>query len=491
MSAALRHAKDPDIVGRFRIRRRLGAGAMGVVLVGRDETLDRDVAVKLVRPGRRSAASAEKARARLLREAQAMAKVAHPNVVAVYEAGTHGDDVYIAMELVDGVGLDAWLRAEPRAVRDVLERFVDAGRGLAAAHAMGIVHRDFKPANVLVGNDGRTRVGDFGLARAAGDAETSGDVEAPGAESGSSPNLLSAELTGQGALVGTPAYMSLEHFKGKATAESDQWSFAVALYRAIYGVPPYEGDGIVALYEAIMKGPAPAPPPKPDVPPRVAAAILRALSIEAADRWPSMEALVAEIEAELRVDPDRDPARSRRQRRAIAIAISLFGVVSGGVAAYRTSLGRTMGFEYVLVQSALAFGAMSAATIVFRRTVLRDAHGRRLVALFFIVIGAQLLHRALAFVAGDTSLATVLRGDAVFVAAITLFAGIVLERWIAFGAVMMAAFVVVSFVLPSFVVAAFGAAIIGFLALGVWFWREPQPPLLRRSGLDRSSSRSR
>ena len=170
--------EDPTQVGRFVIQRRLGAGAMGVVLVGRDDTLDREVAVKLVKPGVKPGKKAEGAKLRLLREAQAMAKLAHPNVVAIYEAGLHEDGVYIAMELVYGQALDGWLKQKPRTVLEILERFLQAGRGLAAAHAKGIIHRDFKPANVLVGEDGRTRVGDFGLARAAAGSSESSDDDA-------------------------------------------------------------------------------------------------------------------------------------------------------------------------------------------------------------------------------------------------------------------------------------------------------------------------
>ncbi len=157
-------------VGRYVVLDRIGAGGMGVVYAAYDPELDRRVALKLLRPDR---FGGDAGRLRLLREAQALARLTHPNVVAVYDVGTFGDRVFVAMELVEGETLRQWLRAEPRSPRpwrEVLERFLPAGRGLAAAHAAGLVHRDFKPENVLLGRDGRARVVDFGLAKALADA---------------------------------------------------------------------------------------------------------------------------------------------------------------------------------------------------------------------------------------------------------------------------------------------------------------------------------
>jgi serine/threonine protein kinase/tetratricopeptide (TPR) repeat protein len=160
-------------IGRYVVDRELGAGGMGVVYAAHDPELERVVAIKLLRGG-----GDPRLGDRLRREAQAMAQLAHPNVVAVYDAGAFDDRVFIAMEYVGGETLARWLTA-PRRAREILEVFGAAGAGLAAAHAVGIVHRDFKPENVLIGKDGRVRVGDFGLARAAGERSAAGEPGEP------------------------------------------------------------------------------------------------------------------------------------------------------------------------------------------------------------------------------------------------------------------------------------------------------------------------
>src|SRR5579862_4327593 len=217
-------------IGRYVILERLGQGGMGVVYRAYDPELDRRIALKLVRADSRHHLAL---RQRLVREAQAMARVSHANVLTVYDAGTVGDEVFIAMELVDGVTLGRWLRAERRAWRDVIDRFVGAGRGLAAAHAAGLVHRDFKPDNVLVAASGAVRVTDFGLARAARESDP---------DAAPSPSASPSRLTQTGAVLGTPAYMAPEQVRGEAVdARADQFSFCVALYEALWGETPFSG----------------------------------------------------------------------------------------------------------------------------------------------------------------------------------------------------------------------------------------------------------
>ncbi len=236
-------------VGRYVILDRIGAGGMGVVYAAYDPELDRRVALKLLRTDRFAAPG----HLRLLREAKALARLTHPNVVAVHDAGTFGDQVFVAMELVEGETLRQWLEAGARSWREVLDRLLAAGRGLAAAHAAGLVHRDFKPENVLLGRDGRVRVVDFGLAKALADA-----AEEPAAPD--SGGELASPLTEWGAVLGTPAYMAPEQIRGiAADARSDQFSFCVALYEALYGERPFgKGPRETPSRGARLRGP-PAP----------------------------------------------------------------------------------------------------------------------------------------------------------------------------------------------------------------------------------------
>ena len=219
-----RHELSPGLrVGRYEIERELGRGGMGVVYQARDVTLDRRVALKLLHSW------SSPAQARLLREAQVMAKLAHPNVVPVFELGEWRSDLYLVMELVTGVTLEAWLKREKHRRSDIIDHFLQAGRGLAAAHAAGVVHRDFKPANVLVGLDDRVRVTDFGLSRPGRTLEL--------------PATSSAVVTRDGAIVGTLAYMAPEQLDGKVADErSDQFSFCVALAEALCGQRPFKGE---------------------------------------------------------------------------------------------------------------------------------------------------------------------------------------------------------------------------------------------------------
>ena len=285
-------------VGRFTLLERLGTGGMGTVWAAYDPQLDRKIALKFVR--------AELTRpdtlARLSREAQALARVNHPNVVAVHDIGVDRDRMYIAQEFVRGSQLGAWLAAQPREVNEILGVFVQAARGLAAAHAAGIVHRDFKPRNVLVGDDGRVRVADFGVARLAEAGE-----EPTGSKSVASSD---PRLTTTGTVVGTPVYMSPEQHSGQSSdARSDQFSFCFSLAEALYGQRPTP--------ELPVRLPA-----NPKVPAKLRAALERGLSQDRDQRFPNMEALLEVLE--------RDPTRMRRRRRLAVVGggllIGAFGI---------------------------------------------------------------------------------------------------------------------------------------------------------------------
>jgi serine/threonine protein kinase len=227
-------------LGRYLILDFLGVGGMGVVYSAYDPGLDRKVAIKLLRPTTNAHGGTTAGRSRLLREAQALARLSHPNVIAVHDVGTFEDQVFVAMEYAEGQTLSAWLREEPRSVREIVAAFLEAGRGLAAAHAAGLVHRDFKPANVLFGN-GRARVLDFGLACTDVSRESGERVVAledlppalplPPPLTGDSTqdpslNALGTPLTMTGTLMGTPAYMAPEQMAGRPVdARTDQFSF--------------------------------------------------------------------------------------------------------------------------------------------------------------------------------------------------------------------------------------------------------------------------
>jgi tRNA A-37 threonylcarbamoyl transferase component Bud32/tetratricopeptide (TPR) repeat protein len=268
-------------VGRFTLARVLGEGAMGEVWAARDPELDREVAIKLLR------VTPE----RLRREAQAMARVKHGNVVAIYDLGVDGDHAFCAMELVDGITLRAWLQMA-RPWRAVVAVAIAAGRGLAAAHAAGLIHRDVKPENVLIASDGRTLVTDFGLAKLAGPDEEAVDISRAVTEGAD----VSTRLTVTGALVGTPAYMSPEQLASEpADARSDQFSYCVMIYEALFRARPFEARNIGELRDAIRTGIKPRADLR-GVPRRLAHAIERGLAHDPAARWPSMDALLAELE---------------------------------------------------------------------------------------------------------------------------------------------------------------------------------------------------
>jgi eukaryotic-like serine/threonine-protein kinase len=278
-------------LGHYVLLEKLGHGGMGEVFTAFDPRLDRRVALKLLRTG---SLSAEEGKARLLREAQAMARLQHPNVIAVHDVGTFGDRVFIAMEFVEGETLGEWLRAEHQ-WRQVVDTFVHAGRGLAAAHAAGLVHRDFKPDNVLIGRDGRPRVVDFGLARQststpAPDMRVVSDAVIP-------DSALGVPLTRDGAVMGTPGYMAPEQLGGLPTdARSDQFSFSVALYEALYGKRPFGGATLRAHASEIAQGHLLPPPAGTAVPSEIYEALARGLSSDPAKRWPDMAALLRALE---------------------------------------------------------------------------------------------------------------------------------------------------------------------------------------------------
>ena len=311
-------------IGRYTVLDTLGEGGMGTVLRGFDPELDRQVALKVLQ----SQISHREA-ARLRREAQAMAKLSHPNVVQVYEVGESSGRIFVAMELVAGQTLREWMK-EGHGWRECVALFTSLGEGLAAAHECGLVHRDFKPGNALIDSKGRPRVLDFGLARQAEgydefeDDPSLSSVRAALVTTGEAI-LADTPLTKTGAVVGTPAYMSPEQYHGDTVdARSDQFSFCVTMYEALYGDRPFAGSELDTIMEAVRLRELTPVPKGRRVPRALRKILLRGMALEPADRWGSIDELLAAL---------RDMVASRRRAGVVSgVGLGLL-LAGGGVAA--------------------------------------------------------------------------------------------------------------------------------------------------------------
>jgi formylglycine-generating enzyme required for sulfatase activity len=314
-------------VGRYVVLERLGAGAMGVVYAAFDPDLDRRVALKLLRPSQDDRGSGRR-EARMVREAKAIAKLSHPNVVSIFDVGVHEGRVFLAMEHLAGGTLADWLGAEKRPSAEVLRMFVEIGHGLAAAHDEGLVHRDFKPDNVLLDKQGKPKIVDFGLVRLTKELEESVSSDAlPSRASMAAPvaPALPDDLTRTGALTGTPAYMAPEQFLGQdVSAASDQFAYCVALYRAVYGEPPFSGTTVIGLAANVTTGALNAPPPGTKVPPWVRRALEQGLALKPADRFATMSALVRQL--------DRKPITLKRVATIGGPALVVIAILAVGTA---------------------------------------------------------------------------------------------------------------------------------------------------------------
>ncbi len=333
---ALRQALASDSaqglrLGRYLLLERLGQGAMGFVYTAYDPELARTVALKVIRPELDGGKNRGAARARLIREAQAAARIEHPNLVAIYEVGQADDEAYIAMEYVKGQTVRTWMTAgtRPRPWRATLGVFLQAGAALAAAHRGRVLHRDFKPDNILLDDEGRARVVDFGLAvgvhdeLGTGDSRHDGEVEAEPGPARSLTTLagshLDLRMTMTGSVLGTPAYMAPEqHKSAKVDARADQYAFAASLYEALHGVRPFTARHMTGLLAAkradkIEEG------ERAGVPRWLRAVVVRALASDPAARWPDMPAMLAALQA--------NPTRRR-----VAVGLAAFlsvGLIAG------------------------------------------------------------------------------------------------------------------------------------------------------------------
>jgi len=303
-------------VGRYLVLEPLGLGGMSVVYLAYDPELDRRVALKLLRSDRIAATAL---RSRLQQEAKALARLSHPNVTAVYDVGSYEDQLFCAIEFIDGMTIRQWLAERRRSWTEIVDVFLEAGRGLAAAHAMGLVHRDFKPENVLYGRDGRVRVTDFGLARLVSSPEEALPVlptEGAPAET---------RMTRAGTVAGTPGYLAPEQYEGKdADARSDQFCFCVALYEALYGTHPFGDVASTELADRVIAGRIEAIPHNQRVPARIRRLLVRGLSPAPNDRYASLDALLVQLAR----------ARTSSRRRIVALAAGI-AIVTTAALLYR------------------------------------------------------------------------------------------------------------------------------------------------------------
>jgi tetratricopeptide (TPR) repeat protein len=356
-------ANAADDGPRYRIDGELGRGGMAVVHAAFDHRLGRRVALKVVRPDRVDTVS----RTRLLAEARALARLRHPNIVTIHDVGILDGQIYLAMELIEGGSLARWLGGAPRPWPEIVERFVGAGRGLAAAHAAGMIHRDFKPDNVLLELDGTPRVADFGLA-----------VSMPSDEPSDAPLSSSSESSPpRGTIAGTLGFIAPEQLAGApATAASDQFAYCVSLYQALYRRRPFAGSEPDTLRRAIERGVEPARPGDPG-PTWLRALIVRGLAPRPADRHPSMAALVAELAR---------PRGWRRWRGPVVLATTAAVTITAvALATMRDGPGDpTARCDGGLVELDTAWGPAARATVreVFARiaTPMAEVAGARVVA---------------------------------------------------------------------------------------------------------------
>ena len=358
--AALEVAETLPRVGRYVLLRKLGEGGMGVVYAAYDQELDRKVALKIIHPERQQD---PELRARVIREAQALARVSAPNVIHVYQVGEVEGQLFIAMEFVNGTTLSKWQSDPAHKWQDILRMYIAAGQGLQSAHEAGLVHRDFKPDNVLIGSDGRPRVADFGLARIA--AKSGGgfmqsakfaSIPVPGKASS-----LRTPLTQLGSVMGTPLYMSPEQHMGEpADSRSDQFSFCVALYEALYKQHPFAGDTVETLAFNVVSGKVLPRPNGSHIPLAVHEALLRGLSPSADQRFPSMHELLSV----LTFDPTFDPAIGPRTRRRVILSMTAFVFLAAvglnvlqllGMGALRASLLNSVAFFAVFLVLSIRF----------------------------------------------------------------------------------------------------------------------------------------
>lgn len=371
--------------GRFVILRQLGTGGMGTVFAAYDEQLDRKVALKLVHSWNNEDAVQHQ---RTLREAKALARVAHPRVISIYEVGEADGRLYLTMEFVDGITLRSWQAEGPRHWREIVCMYVHAGDGLRAAHAVGVVHRDFKPDNVLIGSDGLPRVADFGLASLVkhGAEEQATDKRAPNRHAGEKERLF----TLHGVVSGTPGYMSPEQHRGLVVApSSDQFSFCAALYEALYGTLPFSENTLPSQVPSEEDVPL-SPPASTEVPEEIFKLLQRGLAASPSGRFPSMDALLTA----LRSESEHSPAGAWLSRYRLILALSA-PVPALAMGTWTLVRGSSQLRQHGILTALLFLCTLCGVGYLQRRVLTSNAFHRRMWILLLIHFSEILLERIL------------------------------------------------------------------------------------------------
>jgi len=497
-------------IGRFAVLRQLGEGGMGVVYSAYDEELDRRVALKLLRPGRDNS---PRNQARMQREARAMAKLSHPNVVQVYEVGRFEEQVFVAMEFVQGRTLGVWLRAQERTWQEILGVMVQAGRGLQAAHEAGVIHADFKPDNVLIDAKDQVRVVDFGLSRRADPASASlraaasnltaaGSSTAAGSRSGSAASGEAAasmpaaslslrpvprphsDLDDSGRLrpgeeprsnariAGTPAYMAPEqHRHQPADQRSDQFSFCVTLFTALYGKHPFAGGSLLELIINLTDGKFHPPPADTQVPANVHAVIVRGLALESDARWPALAEMLDALEkaSGRDKDPEFDLSVAKQQRVVLAgiVAASILGMSIWVILGSAKDLMPSP--EVNAMAGAIINAVLFTIIFVFRGPLLKNTINRRVTAWLVVSSIAMLVHRVITMALG-VPVATTMALDLLLLGSIAALAATTVERWIGWTATLLLTSAMLAALLPGVSSVILAVAVVGVFCLAVLFW---------------------
>ncbi len=462
----------PDRLGRFRILDQLGAGGMGVVYAAYDPQLDRRVALKVLKPQQYES---EKARERLLREAQALGQLSHPNVLPIHDVGIIDDCVFLVMEYVDGVDLKSWLAAETRSWRDILDVYIEAGYGLAAAHAVGLAHRDFKPENVIVGADGRVRVIDFGLARDAREPSAGEDGPPRAAASAALADAAAlrsgSALTTVGMVMGTPAFMSPQQMAGeKVGPESDQFSFCVAVFHSLYQHLPYAGATIADSFQRARAEDLYKPEERCSVPRWIYALLAQGLRYRPEDRFPSMMALLERLGSYR----SRDLSALGRSFGWVLLCLTLIAhtlqlLVQPGESDGE-SARMTIGANGVLLAS---MAPVSLSLVPLRRLVWMNPVSRQMCTEIGL-LGLSLFGLRLFGVSQGFSVFQSVVLETSFIAVFTLMNSILLIRTLLWPALCYAVGVAVMFAYPGYSLQIFiGTNFVGLMLISVWWIMRP------------------